>query len=283
MLLVRGHYGVVLDKLNFYEDARFQRVVEANACQVPKLVAPAVALTREWPLFKAKPESGTAVDAWSEVEPTQSIDPPPLDGESASHRGPGDAPKPTIVRERLTAEDRLAISAFARRAFKDPRQILRVIEAAMETAADNDAAAIAFNLRTSPEFYGELRVYPKFISRKRRGADVSAVAKLRRGIIALRRAADQRRIVGNVRSTAAQNVPASDTKEAAVVIAMADAVHSTLAIAMSRADSATKSAELARIGEAFAKTRLALTDTERRENSMDGVTRRKPTRTREPT
>jgi type IV secretion system protein VirD4 len=60
LLLVRGHPGVVLDKLNFYTDAAFIAVVEDASALSSMLKIPALAPVPEWPLFEPAP-AGTVI------------------------------------------------------------------------------------------------------------------------------------------------------------------------------------------------------------------------------
>jgi hypothetical protein len=70
----------------------------------------------------------------------------------------------------------------------------------------------------------------------------------------------------------------TDKEEAARVIDMADVAKTTLTAAARKADSPERKAELMRIGEAFAKTRGALSDEDRRENTLGSPARSKRAR-----
>ena len=342
MLLVRGHYGVILDKLNFYTDRRFRDSVAAGDAFAKKLVAPRVLATREWPLFKPRPAPEDPDTAWSEIAPLPS--PAAKGGSGGSFRGgagfAGTAGIPGQPDDELAA-DRLKISANAALAYEDGWRIQGVVEEAMHSQFDEPTATIAFNLRTKPEIYGVLRGAQGLVGWDRqRCKALSAVAELRRDVLSMRHAVKERhaRLAVENEKAAAQLITREDAvsppvreaafqskelpyqdaapqsagapefaapiasasvepplemtadasahsaelqtdrQEAARVIDMADVAKTTLTAAARKADSSERKAELMRIGEAFAKTRGALSDEDRRENTLGSPSRSKRAR-----
>ena len=336
MLLVRGHYGVILDKLNFYTDGRFRDLAAAGDAFASKLVAPKVQLTREWPLFMPRPKPADRDATWSEVAPLpgQTLNAEArgstgaravADGTGKTLEEPYDEFKP----------DRLKISANASLAYEDDWRIQGVVEEAMQSSFDDPTATIAFNLRTKPEIYGALRgAHGLFGWDRQRRKAISAVAELRRDVLSMRHAVKERqaRLAAEKKKTAAQLMPSddvlsasageadlssselpdrdpmldrssgsappapnasvsesdsegapiqmssdrnessadlkTDTEESGRLVDMAEAAKATLTSAAERADSPQRKAELIRVSEAFARTRGALSDEDRRENTL---------------
>jgi type IV secretion system protein VirD4 len=336
MLLVRGHYGVILNKLNFYTDGRFRDLATAGDAFVSTLVAPKVQLTREWPLFMPRPMPADPDATWSEV--------PPLKGQTLNHgprgsRGAGAGADGTGKKldepyDELEP-DRLKISANASLAYEDDWRFQGVVEEAMQSAFDDPTATIAFNLRTRPAIYGALRgAHGLFGWDRQRRKAMAAVTELRHDVLSMRHAVKERqaRLAAEKKKAAAQlitlddvllapvaeaavssselpdrdrmldrsdgsappapnaNVSESDSEgspiqarsdrsessadlktdmeESARLIEMAGAAKATLTSAAERTDSPQRKAELMRISEAFAKTRGALSDEDRRENTL---------------
>jgi len=332
MLLVRGHYGVILDKLNFYADERFRDLAAAGDVFASKLVAPKVQLSREWPLFMPRPKPADPDATWSEVALLlgQRLNEGPRGSRGAGAVADGTGKKLDEPYDELEP-DRLKISANASLAYEDDWRIQGVVEEAMQSAFDDPTATIAFNLRTKPEIYGALRgAHGLFGWDRQRRKAMSAVAELRRDVLSMRHAVKERqaRLAAEKRTAAAQLItlddmllapageavagsselpdrnpvldrssgsapPApsesasegapiqmssgrsessadlkTDTEESARLIDMAETAKATLTSAAERADSPQRKAELMRISEAFAKTRGALSDEDRRENTL---------------
>ena len=136
MLLVRGHYGVVLDKLNFYTDRRFREQVAAGDTFAAKLVVPRVRLTREWPLFSPKPKPNDPVAVWSEAEPIS--DRKLNEGAGvAANRGANAAHWDELsgIPDDGLQADRSRISRKAMLAYEDYWRIQGVIDEAMRVKA----------------------------------------------------------------------------------------------------------------------------------------------------
>ena len=309
MLLVRGHYGVVLDKLNFYTEKRFREVVGASEAFNKKLVVPAVPLTREWPLFKPRPEPSDPDSAWSDHRPEAKLIPTgATDRTSSSARAlTAEGAAPYDTHDELSA-DRAKIERSAARAYEDDWRLRMVVDEAMRAAADEEAAVVAFHLRTKPEVYGVIRGSRGLFGwdRNRRKA-LSAVAEMRRDVLAMRHAVRERRarsarersgIAAQLMAAgdavlAAQSAAPSvgddvgpprtvpsdepdlhraniqmDREESSVIVEMVTTAEDTLVSAGETTESAAKRVQLARIGEAFAKARVTLSDDDRRENTL---------------
>jgi type IV secretion system protein VirD4 len=315
VLLVRGHYGVVLDKLNFYTEKRFRDVVAASEAFKAKLIVPAVPLTREWPLFKPKPGPCDPSSAWSDHRPEATITPTGMQGgasNSAStpttqHATPDDALE-------FLAADRERIARSAALAYEDDWRLCTVVDEAMRADNDDQAGAIALYLRTNPEIYGVIRGSQGLLGVNReRERTLSAIAELRRDVLAMRHAVrEQRASLARERTGFAAQLmaagdvilaadserlsvrkaaePSTTTSSDARNLSDAQVLHKadiqmepedstriadmvstaevTLASAAETTSSAARKAELARIGEAFAKARAALSDEDRRENTL---------------
>jgi type IV secretion system protein VirD4 len=219
MLLVRGHYGVILDKLNFYTDGRFRDQVAVGDAFAAKLIAPRVRLTREWPLFNPKPKPDDPETAWSEAAPLAG---PLSEGSGAiSH---GKAMAASVNEKSKTPDDglqadRSRISKNAMLAYEDPWRIQGVVEEAMRDQSDEPAATIAFHLRLKPRRYGVLRGARGLFGwdRQRREA-LLAVAELRRDVLSMRHAVKERkaRLAAENRMTATPIVVSPDVPSTSV-------------------------------------------------------------------
>ena len=174
ILLVRGHPGAILDKLNFYEDPEFTAVVDDAAALKSMLKIPRVEEVVEWPLFDPVPAGVTV---------------------------PGNPLLNKVKKEGLAwgkENEKLwrEIVGAARRVFQDPIVYLNQLEEAM-SAPDSDAVAwIAQKLRTTPEVCGALRgkagLYRSLADRDRKDA-LAAVSGLRLAIMAMRRRINEER------------------------------------------------------------------------------------------
>ena len=223
MLLVRGHYGVILDKLNFYTDGRFRDQVAAGEAFEAKLVTPGVRLTREWPLFKPKPKPEDPQTTWSEAEPI--ADPKLNEGAGvASSLGANTAQSNgrSVTPDDGLQADRSRISKKAMQAYEDYWRIHGVIEEAMRDPSDEAAATIAFHLRLKPEIYGALRGARGLFGwdRQRRHA-LLAVVELRRDVLSMRHAVNERkaRLTTQNRVAAAPNIALENVPIASVELA----------------------------------------------------------------
>ncbi|WP_158816095.1 type IV secretory system conjugative DNA transfer family protein [Methylocapsa sp. S129] len=321
MLLVRGHYGVVLDKLNFYTEKRFREVVAASEAFKRMLVVPVVPLAREWPLFKPKPASGDPDSAWSDHRPESDLSPTAsLTGASGSEGAGADQDGASEDAFAEISADRSRIARNAALAYEDGWRLRTVVDEAMRAEADDQTATIAFNLRTNPEIYGVLRGSRGLFGwdRHRRKA-LSAVAEVRRDVLAMRHAIRERKTrsalqrrgaaaqliaAGNAVLASMGDAPATDgdadrpsvaasegpdhhraaiqmdQQESSIVVEIVASAEMTLASAAKAADSMAKKAALTRIGEAFAKARASLSDEDRRENTLSGPGRAKRPRAR---
>jgi type IV secretion system protein VirD4 len=320
MLLVRGHYGMVLDKLNFYTEERFREVAAASEAFKRMIVVPVVPLAREWPLFKPRPASDDPDSAWSADHRPESdlSSTASLTGASGAERAAAGQDGASEDAFADISADRSRIARNAALAYEDGWRLRTVVDEAMRAEADDQTATIAFNLRTNPEIYGVLRGSRGLFGwdRHRRKA-LSAVAEVRRDVLAMRHAVRERRTRAalerrgaTVQLIAAGNAvlasmadaattdgdadqPAIDASlepdhhkaniqmdqdESSIVVDMVAAAEETLASAAKTTDSMVKKAELARIGQAFAIARATLSDDDRRENTLNGPARAKRSR-----
>ena len=319
LLLVRGHYGVILDKLNFYTERRFRELVAADEDHKKKLAVPAVPLTREWPLFKPKPSPGDPDSAWSdhrsESDLVRAPSPP-------SYVAEGPIASSGILKGQLDylSADQAKIKRNVLVAFEDGWRLPIIVDEAMRAADDDQAALIAFNLRTRPEIYGVLRGSANLFGLDcQRQKALSAIAELRRDVLAMRHAVRERgarhareressgsRIIASgsaivTSSTMEPEIRAEDTRnstnassepdingadiqrnrdDSSAVIEMIAVAERTLETATTATDSLTKKAELARIGDAFARARASFSEQDRRENMLTRSARARRSRTK---
>jgi type IV secretion system protein VirD4 len=174
LMLVRGHPGVILDKLNFYSDPVFQRSVKESAAFRSMLKTPAVEEVVEWPLFEAVPP---------DVQIPR-----------------GALRKEVSARERAwDKEDEAAwrqIRALAQRAFVEPVVFVHRLTGAMSAEESDEIASIAQTLRLRPETCGALRGkgLMRRLGDKGRKRALGATAELRSAIIAMRRRIHEERL-----------------------------------------------------------------------------------------
>lgn len=184
ILQIRGTYGAVLNKLNFYSDEKFvdrRKQVSAFTDRMPK---PVLELTPEWPMFQERP----AVILEAPTAPTPASLATPSQGEPAIVTSITDQPS-------MDDEDADTVD-LARTVYRNVDRFTLVYRDAV-TAASNDAAAhLLRNLRTRPEFYGPLLGETLLIdvrARQTRNRALEAIPALRSAIIAARRAVTEER------------------------------------------------------------------------------------------
>ncbi|NKL24064.1 type IV secretory system conjugative DNA transfer family protein [Rhizobium leguminosarum] len=141
ILQVRSGYGAVLNKLNFYSDARFivrRRDVEGWKRE---LVVPEVRPRTEWPLFAPQP-LGFVVEL------------PPVQGEQR---------QPTAIdHEMIVLEHACAV-------FIEPARLMHVYRSAISAVDDQPTADLLFRLRTAPETIGDIKAQKsRFVRRHAR-------------------------------------------------------------------------------------------------------------------
>ena len=144
LLLVRGHPGVILDKINFYSDPECRSIVERNAALQSAMKVPALEEAVEWPLFRMAP-AGVKI---------------PIGG-SGDKRGPASRPVDKES-EALWAK----IKAGAELVFQEPTVFLHGLSIAIAANSDDDVVRIAQNLRNAPELCGALRDMSCSVRRK---------------------------------------------------------------------------------------------------------------------
>ena len=170
---MRGHPGAILDKLNFYSDAVFRKVVEEAAHLKATIVVSKVAQLEEWPLF----------------------DPPPP-GVPASGLS---LPERTETSARPASRDDEAwrkIAHLAKQVFRDPAIFVERVDAATLAPDRRETAGIANRLRTAPQSCGALkggRRFRTWFADKARREAVAAVPRLRAEILAMRRRVNDER------------------------------------------------------------------------------------------
>jgi type IV secretion system protein VirD4 len=175
ILQIRGTYGAILNKLNFYEDPMFfdrRREAAVHAARMPQ---PVITLTPEWPLFEERPSSPPAAEA-SEAVPV-----PPL----SPHRVA--AP---VHDERSMDDDAAVVLEKARAVYRNPERFAQMFRDAV-VSWDNDASAqLLHNLRLAPDQYGPLigdagpLNIKGWLTRKRA---LAAIGPLRAAVIKARR------------------------------------------------------------------------------------------------
>lgn len=144
ILQIRGTYGAVLNKLNFYTDEKFvdrRRQVAAFADRMPN---PEITLLPEWPLFQDRP--ATLIDIPAALEAVL----PVLSAPSPSALIAQSMARPSIEDEAADIID------LARTVYRNVERFSQVYHDAV-TALDSDAAAhLLQKLRIEPEHYGPL-------------------------------------------------------------------------------------------------------------------------------
>jgi hypothetical protein len=175
LLLVRGHPGVILDKINFYADPECRSIVERNAALQSVMKVPPLAEAVEWPLFRLAPV-GVEI---------------PIGG-LGDKRGP--APLPVDREsEALWAK----IKTGAKLAFQEPTAFLHDLSVAIAAISDDHVVGIAQNLRNAPDLCGALRGKRSSVrrkARKEREAALAAVADVWHASMDLRARIKQERL-----------------------------------------------------------------------------------------
>ncbi|AYG64544.1 type IV secretory system conjugative DNA transfer family protein [Rhizobium jaguaris] len=129
ILQVRSGYGAILNKLNFYSDARFiarRRGVEAWKSE---LVIPELRIQTEWPLFVAQP-----LELITESHATQNEQ-----------------------RQFKAADHEMIVLEHARAVFVEPALFMHRYRSAISATGDQPTADLLFRLRTVPETIGNVR------------------------------------------------------------------------------------------------------------------------------
>ena len=159
MLLVRGHYGVILDKLNFYTDRRFRGSCRGGRCLRKEAGRAKGSATREWPLFKPRP-AGRPGNGLVGSRATRQVHRRRLEELAVRPDGAGFAGAARIPGQpddELAADRSKNLAQNATLAYEDAWRIQGVVEEAMHDQFDEPTATIAFHLRMKPRHYGVLR------------------------------------------------------------------------------------------------------------------------------
>ncbi len=148
LLLVRGHYAAVIDKINFFKDAGYKRKVAAAAAFKSRLSIPAVGESQ-----------------WSApVEPL------------AARLGSGSKHDAALAR----------VMAAAEAVFEDPQVFRAAFVAAMNETRNEPIADLCRRLRTEAESFGPLKRRRGLLTRP--GASADATRELRAEIVSARNA-----------------------------------------------------------------------------------------------
>ena len=129
ILQVRSGYGAILNKLNFYSDARFVARRRDVAGWKSKLVIPEIRIHTEWPLFAPRP-------------PEQVVE---LPAAKVDQREPVGIDHEMVVLEHASA------------VFVEPALLMHVFRSAVSALDDQPAADLLFRLRTAPQTIGKLK------------------------------------------------------------------------------------------------------------------------------
>ncbi|NTI46143.1 type IV secretory system conjugative DNA transfer family protein [Rhizobium rhizogenes] len=157
VLQVRGGYGAILNKLNFYGDARFiarRREVEGWKSE---LVIPEIGIRTEWPLFEPQP-LGLIVEL-PEVRAEQ--------------------------RESRAIDHEMIVLEHAGAVFVEPARLMHIYRSAIAAIDDQPTADILFRLRTAPGTIGDIKgEKSRFVRRDRRAREraLASVWPLRKAI-----------------------------------------------------------------------------------------------------
>lgn len=143
ILQIRGTYGAILNKLNFYEDQKFidrQREVAVYAARMPQ---PVITLTPEWPLFEDRPSASPATpDAPVSV---------PIVGTCQIS-----ATATSIYQQRSMDDDAAAVLDQARAVYRNPERFTQAFRDAVASLENDQSARLLYNLRIAPDNYGLL-------------------------------------------------------------------------------------------------------------------------------
>lgn len=168
VLTIRGHCSAVIDKLNFYSDARFQQRFKDVAKFQSNVSTPELPKLEEWGLFEPPSDelrarltaAGQFAPAWTTDRPNDGAVPAEIEG-------------------------------LARAAFVDWQRFVRVkVEPALKVGNSAAAAEMVRNLRLDPESCGSLRGSDSGWNRRQkteRRLALHAVIELREKLIAARR------------------------------------------------------------------------------------------------
>nr|WP_200997145.1 type IV secretory system conjugative DNA transfer family protein [Rhizobium rhizogenes]QCL10200.1 conjugative coupling protein [Rhizobium rhizogenes] len=150
ILQVRSGYGAILNKLNFYSDARFiaqRRDVEGWKSE---LEIPEVRIRTEWPLFAPQP-------------PELTVELPAIQGEQWQSR---DNDHEMIVLEHAGA------------VFVEPARLMHVYRSAIAAIDDQPTADLLFRLRTAPGTIGDIKGEKSRVFRQNRRVREQALASV---------------------------------------------------------------------------------------------------------
>ncbi|GAJ96142.1 type IV secretory system conjugative DNA transfer family protein [Rhizobium rhizogenes] len=157
ILQIRGGYGAILNKLNFYSDIRFiarRREVEGWKSE---LVIPQVRIRTEWPLFEPQP-LGLIVEL-PEVRAEQ--------------------------RESRAIDHEMIVLEHAGAVFVEPARLMHIYRSAIAAIDDQLTADILFRLRTAPGTIGDIKgEKSRFVRQDRRAREqaLASVWPLRKAI-----------------------------------------------------------------------------------------------------
>ncbi|NTG64802.1 type IV secretory system conjugative DNA transfer family protein [Rhizobium rhizogenes] len=157
ILQVRGGYGAILNKLNFYGDIRFiarRREVEGWKSE---LVIPEIRIQTEWPLFTHQP-------------PELVVELPAVEGEQR---------QPTAI------DHEMIVLEHASAVFVEPTRLMHVYRSAISAADDQPTADLLFRLRTAPGTIDDIKgEKSRFVRQDRRAREqaLASVWPLRKAI-----------------------------------------------------------------------------------------------------
>lgn len=177
ILQIRGTYGAILNKLNFYEDQMFvdrRRDVAVYAARMPQ---PVITLTPEWPLFAERPSKPPAT-------PDASASAPITTARQIS------ATASSIHQEGSMDDDAAAVLEQARAVYRNPERFAQAFRDAVASLENDESARLLHNLRIAPDNYGLLvgNAGPLNIKgRLARQRVLAAIASLRTAVIKARR------------------------------------------------------------------------------------------------
>jgi type IV secretion system protein VirD4 len=150
ILQVRSGYGAILNKLNFYSDARFiarRREVEGWKSE---LVIPEVRIRTEWPLFAPQPLGLVAELPEIRAEQHESRD---------------------IDHEMIVLEHAGAV-------FVEPARLMHIYRSAISAIDDQPTADLLFRLRTAPGTIGAIKGEKSRFGRQNRRVREQAMASV---------------------------------------------------------------------------------------------------------
>jgi len=191
ILQIRGTYGAILNKLNFYADKKFVDRRSQVASYTSKMPKPVLVLTPEWPLFNDRPPQ-------TSQEPVENTSPVADEFEPKMPFSPvGQAGAAVSIPVSRSMDDEAGdIIDLARSVYRNTDRFAQVYRHAVSAQDSDTAAYLLQNLRLTPEYYGPLIGEDRSFNirgKQARKRAIAAIAPLRVAIIEARRGVTEER------------------------------------------------------------------------------------------